>query len=280
MSTPPTPTPTVNELLDTIVEETLRLRYAWGNYRYLFMEEKQRVDVLNATASDFFAWVRGLAAESVFMGIARLTDKPGGARQANASLERLLIATEWATTDQNRWRKFSAQLTTVKATCASCEYYRHKRLGHLDLSIALKVQPVPTVAVREVDAALDAIESFLGTVFTELRPNHSHSFRFLDGDDHVKRLMERLMNRASRKRPDAVSTIERGGLDGAQLLCGFCGETASVYMMSDDVPEGRYLKLWHFDKCHGVVGIESVTVEMRGDGGQLRRRTVELASPR
>jgi hypothetical protein len=271
------PTPTVNELLDTIVKETMRLRYTWGNYRYLCVEDQQRVDVLSATAPDFFTWVVGLAADSVFMGIARLTD----AGRANASLERLLTATGWENTDLSRWKTFSAQLAKVRATCKSCVYYRHKLLGHLDYSVALKVQPIPIVTVREVDAALDTIESFLGTVYTELRPNDSYSFRFSNGEAHVKPMIDKLMNRVSQKRPDAISTIVRTeGPDDAQLHCGFCGETAKVYMTSDDMPDARYLKHCHFDECCGLVGIESIIVEIKGKGDQIKRTTLELASPR
>jgi len=48
------PAHTIDELLDALVGETLRVRYAWDNYRLLFVDEQTHVDVLNATAPDFF----------------------------------------------------------------------------------------------------------------------------------------------------------------------------------------------------------------------------------
>jgi hypothetical protein len=278
MTTLPNVTHTIDDLLDTIVEETMRVRYVWGNYRRLFVEKKEHVEVLNATAPDFFAWIQQLAADAVFLGVARLTDRAVVAGQPNASLDRLLAATEWEVNDPNRWQKYSAKLTAVLAACKDCRKYRHKKLGHNDLSIALKIDPVPVVTVREVDAALDAIAQFVGDVFTELRPNHSYSFRFLNANDHVDRLFAKLCNRKAQTYPDAISAIVRTQEDGALLHCGFCGESAGVWMLSDDIPDGRYLKHWHFDKCSGVVGIETVTVEMRRDDGELRRRTFSLAA--
>lgn len=270
-----------DEVLDAVIQETLRVRYAWGNYRYLFVETEHRVDILNATASDFFAWVQGLAADTVFMGIARLTDRGVMRRQENASLDRLLAATEWESTDPARWQKFKDRLAIVEASCASCRHYRHKRLGHFDLAIALNVEPVPIVTVREVDSALESIETFLGDIHLELRPDHSQSFRFIDGEAHAKRLMDKLTNRMSRVRPDAISKIVRGeGDEGARLQCGFCDQNVQVWMHSDDVPDGRYLKLWHFDKCPGVVGIEAVTVEMADEADVSIKRTFALNDPR
>jgi hypothetical protein len=269
-----------DEVLDAVIQETLRVRYAWGNYRYLFVETEHRVNVLNATASDFFAWVQGLAVDTVFMGIARLTDRGSTGRQENASLDRLLTATQWQTSDFARWQMFNDRLTAVQASCASCRHYRHKRLGHFDLSIALNVEAVPAVTVREVDSALDSIERFLGEIHLELRPDHAQSFRFIDGEAHAKRLMDKLTNRMSRTRSDAISTIVRGDdEEGTRLRCGFCDQSAQVWMLSDDVPDGRYLKHWHFDKCPGLIGVETVTVEMSNDTGTLVRRTFALNQP-
>jgi hypothetical protein len=216
----------------------------------------------------------------VFLGIARLTDRAVIAGQPNASLDRLLAATGWESTDFGRWQKYSDELAMVQAACKECRKYRHKKLGHNDLSIALKIDPVPVVTVREVDDALDAIEQFMGAVFTELRPDHSYSFRFVNANDHVDRLFAKLTNRIAQKRSDAVSTIVRTQEDGTLLNCGFCGESAIVWMLSDDIPDGRYLKLWHFDKCPGVVGTENITVEMRRDDGEVCQRTFSLAESR
>jgi len=165
---------------------------------------------------------------------------------------------------------------TVQAACDACRHYRHKQLGHSDLAMALKVEPIPIITIREVDEALDAIERFLGTVYTEIRPDESPSFRFLNGSDHVDRLFRRLTNRASRLRPNAVSHIVKTA-EGARLFCAFCGESAQVWMFADDVPEGRYLRLWHFRNCTGLVGTEDAAVEMTDENGAVRSRVFRLS---
>jgi AbiU2 len=271
--------PTADALLAAIVQEALRLRYAWGHYRYLFVEDGDKVRVLNATAPDFFAWVQGLSADTVFLGIARLTDPATVSGRANASLAQLLEATGWKMTDTQKWEKYSTQFAEVLSACSGCRDYRHKRLGHFDLAVAMKVVPPPIVTVKELDAALNAVEQFLGAIHRELRPNSEQAFRFIDGDMHVRRLIERLTNRASQARPHAVSTIaRRDDENGAQLECAFCGETSKVDLFSDDVPAARYLKAWHFDKCHGVIGTETVAVEFLDGSGQVRQTTVDLGS--
>jgi len=240
------------------------------------MDEQQHVEVLNATAPDFFGWVQKMASDATFLGIARLTDNATtGRKQANASLRRLLDETGWQTSDPATWQRYDAKLKRVVAACDACRLYRHKQLGHFDLAVALKAEAVPVVTVREIDTALDAIEEFVGDIFTQLRPGQSQSFRFLNGDDHVDRLFKQLTNRASRRRANAVSRIIKTD-EGAVLLCGFCDTCAPVWMLEDDVPEGRHLKHWHFRECPGVIGIEEVTVEMTDSGGNLRARKFRL----
>lgn len=267
---------TVDELLDRLVAETMRTRYAWGQYRYLFVDEKLRVDILNATASGFFAWVQALAADAVCMGISRLTDS-AATGQRNASLEQLLHLTGWELSDPQRFATVSMDLERVRTACKTCRTYRNKRLGHFDLTVALQIKPVPSVTVHEIDTALTAIEVFLGRMYTALRPDSSYAFEFLNPDEHVRPLLAKLLNRAAQKHPDAVSVI-RGKNQGvgAELTCGFCGESADVYMMSDSIPDARYLKLWHFDKCSGVVGVERVLVELRNDGGVVLRELIDI----
>jgi hypothetical protein len=268
--------PTADESLDTIVAETMRTRYAWGQYRYLFVDEKPRVDVLNATASGFFAWVQALAADAVCMGISRLTDS-AATGQENASLEQLLNLTGWERSDPQRFATLSAELEQVRTACKTCRAYRNKRLGHFDLTIALRIKAIPAVTVREIDTALASIEAFLGRMYTALRPDSSYLFEFLNPHDHVRPLFAKLTNRASQKHPDAVSVI-RSKADGAgaELVCAFCGESADVYMMSDDIPDGRYLKLWHFNMCTGVVGVERVLVELTKDDGVVVRKLIDI----
>lgn len=270
------PLPTADEVLDTIVSEVMRTRYAWGQYRYLFVDEKRRVEILNATASDFFAWVQALVADAVCMGISRLTDHAATV-QRNASLEQLLSLTGWERSDPQLFATFAAELEQVRSACKTCRTYRNKRLGHFDLTVALKIKPVPTVTVREIDAALASVEAFLGRMYTSLRPDSSYMFEFLNPDDHVRPLFAKLTNRAAQKDPDAISVIrpKRDGA-GVELLCAFCGEAADVYMMSDDIPHGRYLKLWHFNKCSGVVGMERVVVELTKGDGVVVREVIDL----
>jgi len=268
---------TADDLLTRLVEEALSVRYAWGNFRYLFVNSEDRVRVLNATAPEFFAWIQKLAADTVFLGIARLVDHASVARRANASLEQLLESTQWRVLDPARWQHYEQELARVRLECAACTNYRHKRLGHLDLAVAMKAVPIPSVTAKDVDGAIQAIEQFLGCVHRELKPNSEQSFELLNAEMHVARLLSRLTNRASQRRGDAISTIVRtDDSAGAILSCAFCGQRSSLYLGEAEEPDARVLKRCHFDKCDGVIGIETVIVDLKSTDGIVQSRTFDL----
>jgi len=259
--------PVVGDVLDVVIQEALRTRYAWNNYRSLFVAQSENVEVLNATAPDFFGWTQGLIVDSVLLGISRLTDPGATFGEPNATLQRLVDLTDWKTTDQITWQRFTDSLATVVATCKLCRQHRHKRLGHSDRAIAMRATKLPEVTVRNIDDALESIERFLGELHLQLRPDHSQSFQLLNGDEHVKKLLGKLTNRASRRRPDAVSRItKKQGQVGAVLECAFCGEMATTYIIDGQI-NARRLRVNHYNRCHCVIGCEAINIVVsEGDG--------------
>jgi hypothetical protein len=126
--------------------------------------------------------------------------------------------------------------------------------------------------MKMIDGALSAIEDFIRDINYEIHPGVQQSFEIIDGDRDVARLMRYLANRASQKQPDAISTITHQGSNEAEFRCAFCGEVSCIRYYPNGTLTPRRMARHHFDRCHGVVGHETLLIEV------LDRRGVDAPS--
>lgn len=159
--------------------------------------------------------------------------------------------------------------------------HRHKRLAHPDLGLARGITRLPDATLKTIDDAVAAIEAFIRDIHLEIHPGVEQAFDIIGGDHDVKRLLRRLENRASRKWPNAVSTITHEAGNNAAFTCAFCGRTSHIPFYPDGVPTPRRMVRWHYDDCYGVVGDEVLTVEVIDGTGAAEPShfTVDLSRP-
>jgi hypothetical protein len=249
------------DLLDEIEQDVFRLGYVWTSFRFLYAGEKKNVDVLNAVGSGFFVMVQRLMYDDAILRVAKLTDPAGNRHQENVSLERLLLATNWETTDPAKWQKFRALLDRTEASCEPCRKHRHKRISHKDLSVFQQAfASLPNTTIKMIDDARTAIHDFIQEIRLEFGGGQL-SFEVAGADDDVDRLMRHLINRASQKHPDAICVLAyEAGSHSAEFHCAFCGEKEPTQYYPDSVPSPEEMIRWHYATCHGVIGCEQIIV--------------------
>ena len=263
---------TAEELLELIKQDAFRLRYAWNNFRVLFAAEKKNVDILNAAGPGFFGMVQRMIFDDVTLRICRLTDPAANGPQENTTLKRLLQATDWQTNDPAKHAAFSTKISAVDMACAGCRQHRNKRISHADLAVSQQALTLPDATMKMIDVAIESIEAFIRAMNFEFHPGVEQSFEIIDGDRDVRRLMHYLENRASQRHVEAVSTITHEGSNDAEFRCAFCGEVSSIRYYPKGTPTPRRMARRHFDRCHGVVGHETVLIEV------LDRRGIDAPS--
>jgi hypothetical protein len=250
------------ELQDLLNQEVYRLRYAWNTFKQLFASSEDNIRVLNAVGPIFFGVAERLMWDDIILRVCRLTDPARGKSQKNVTLAQVLAGTGWEANDSARWTKYSDRLRDVTKACATCRKHRNKRISHCDVRWAKKTLTLPGAGVKTLDAAVDEIERFAGDMYGELNVDASISFEIVNDDWAVKHLLRRLTNRRAQRQPDAVVTIryQPAAAAVAELECPFCRsvETVSFYPQRDPISWQRVR--WHFDKCDGVIGCETLNV--------------------
>jgi hypothetical protein len=270
--------PSADEVLSLLVNDAVFLRFAWDNHRFLYRDSDERVTVLNAAAASYFQLTEQLLVDDVLMRISRLTDAAGNRHQENLTLESLIRASDWETSDPAKWFRFRSRLSEVYLCCATCRVHRNKRLSHNDSEVATKQTPLPTVTIGDIDGAVKAIERFIQEVFSEFRPGDTQSFDIIEGEKYVAELIKYLENRPSRRMQDVISTILVLDAEWAELCCGYCGEMETSYFPGADRLDGERLRYWHFGNCSYVVGNETIVLNVTSEADPCGARvTVNLA---
>lgn len=148
-------------------QELWRVSANWDRYEALF-GSKERVDILNASSSNFWHVLQGILHEHVLLGICRLTDPSGKGVRQNLSVRRL---DEVDPTAEKTELHILVENAVDKAAFART--WRDKRIAHNDLVQATGTANLLAPSTGEtISEAIVAIHNVLNWVHR----------RYFDGD--------------------------------------------------------------------------------------------------
>jgi hypothetical protein len=153
----------LGEQYSELWQEIVRLHLTWSEFCELFTKTPKRVEVLNRAAATFFGIVQKTLFEATLLHIGRLTDASKVAGRDNLTVRNLsgliLDATLKAAVSQSVEK-------AVKAADFARDW-RHRRLAHNDLELALndmRAEPLAEASKKQVDDALDKLADTLNAV--------------------------------------------------------------------------------------------------------------------
>lgn len=157
--------PALGELFHVTSGELTWIHWRWNQYRVLFGEKQDRIDLLNEAAPFFFYVAQNVLFEDTLLAIARLVGPPKSMNRPNLTVQRLLPLLA----DVNLHNEVSLLIEKAKANTAFAVDWRNRRLAHRDLDLSLKRnQRVLAPATREqVHLALSALRDVLNRIETE-----------------------------------------------------------------------------------------------------------------
>jgi hypothetical protein len=150
----------LGSVFHALSEELSRLHWRWQQYRFLFGEKPDCIDLLNQTAPFFFKMVHDVLFEDALLGIARFVASPKSMGNDNLTLQRIpaLIAET----------KFNDEMSKLvedsKASAAFAIEWRHRYIAHRDLRMSVSVSALPEVTREKIDAALSSFHLALDTL--------------------------------------------------------------------------------------------------------------------
>ena len=185
---------TVQPLWDALQQEVIGIHAYWINYRQLFGKSKERVDLLNDCAGEFFFVINDALLTDVQLSLSRLADPAQTLGKGNATLERLLneiVALNISQLTDDLIRRFQK----YRDCCHNIKLRRNKELAHADLGALLQrygsaagPAPIPGPSRQEIEDALAALREFMNAIdvhFTGSPMAYEHFISRNDGESLV-----------------------------------------------------------------------------------------------
>jgi hypothetical protein len=154
--------PELRKIYDSLVEEVTLVTLKWLTAKDLFGHSKERSELLDRTAGNFFNVCQSTFRSDVFIALTRLTGPMKSHGKDNLCLKRLLKHL-----DSHRHPKFAAdlekQIVDASQLCEPFVDHRNRKLAHLDFGLALDASsaPLPTITVAQVNVALKSVQDIV-----------------------------------------------------------------------------------------------------------------------
>jgi len=168
-------------LYHALYKDVTWLHAKWLEYRKLYAQSEERVDLLNRTAPFFFRLVQDVLWKDVLLHIARLTDPPKHQKFENLTLRRLPDGVS----DGGLADELRSLVRTALERCEFARQWRNKRLAHRDLALAIdaKAAPLPAVSRQQVEEALASVRTIMNRLHDFYLQGAVAYERFLAHDD-------------------------------------------------------------------------------------------------
>jgi hypothetical protein len=156
-------------------QETAQLFMAFGEFVELFGISKERVDLLNKVAPNFFHHIQGLMWDNILLSIARITDKPSLAKNTNITVCSLPNLVE----DGRLKIELTSNIDKLINLVEFCRSYRNKKIAHLDfgaywLTPALALERGTRKRIEEILNEVEAILNLVDGHFFESETRFKH----------------------------------------------------------------------------------------------------------
>jgi hypothetical protein len=152
----------LGELFDAISGELTWTYWRWSQYRKLFTEGQEQIDVLNESAPFFFYVLQGVFFEDTLLAITRLSGPVRSAGKSNLTVRRLscLIPDVALKNEVDHLIQIA-----IDAADFSVDW-RNRHIAHRDLALALGRSPRPltTATQKQVEHALFALSEILNRI--------------------------------------------------------------------------------------------------------------------
>lgn len=161
----------LGELFHALAHELQWLHWHWKQYRELYGENPQRIEILNETAPFFFFVVQRVFFEDACLGIAKLIASPKSLGKDNLTIQRLppLI------NDPGLRDEVRDLIGKAVNSAAFAVEWRNRYIAHQDLELALNqsAHPLATASRTHVEDALHALRNVLNCVEVALCDSES-----------------------------------------------------------------------------------------------------------
>ncbi len=157
--------PELSKLFDEIQHEVNWLHAKWINYRQIYAQDEEQINLLNRISPSFFYILQIIFLSDTYLHISRLTDPAYTMGKENLSLERLVQSIE-SIKYKDLVDIVLVDLEKIKSASKPFRDLRNLTIAHIDLKVALKVNidPIPGIGRQMVEDVLLLIRQLMNHI--------------------------------------------------------------------------------------------------------------------
>jgi hypothetical protein len=179
----------LGEIYQALIHEVKWLHLKWKQYRILFADSQERIDLLNRAGGTFFFIIQEVLRDDVMMHIARLVDPKRNKDKENLSLAQLASAVQVKA--PNISGEIFRLVSEARKKAHFVEDWRNRRLAHTSLDVALrrKAKTLPGIELEQIEGFLRALRDVLNKIMSHFW-NGTHAFEIIYADGDAEYLVE------------------------------------------------------------------------------------------
>jgi hypothetical protein len=175
-------------------DDLAELHAKWTAFSQLYATNEERVELLDASAPQFFRLCQAVFINDILMTISRLTDPRQTFGKDNLSMERLVVSVD-GVKNADLKGKVERLLAEAKSKCQFARELRNRRLAHSDLLAKLQAPTasLPDATKGQVEEALAALRAIMNAVEAYFEDNtvlYEQVLMTGDGDNLIARLRD------------------------------------------------------------------------------------------
>ena len=183
----------LGDLYFALYKEVVWLHLKWKDFRALFASSREKVDLLNRVAPDFFGNLQRMMFEDALMHLCRLTDPPQSMGHDNLTLQRLPNSIMVPAL----CNQVQSNVDVAKQQTQFARDWRNRALAHRELPQPTGLQPLAPANLRSVEDALEKIRETMNCIEQHYQAslvNYAASVEPLGGVEsllrHLKKSLE------------------------------------------------------------------------------------------
>lgn len=197
----------LGKLYTVLSRELVWLYRQWYEYGALYGTKQSRVDILNRSASDFFAIVQDLFFSEIHLGISRLTDPAATGKKHNLSLQQLPLFIQ----DEELKGAVSTLADDLFSKAAPARDWRNRFFAHHDLPLALgsPCEPLKQTTYEVITTCLATTAEILNRIQAHYMDGSTTNYTVIWPGDGAEDLLH-VLREGLRRIDEHEEAIERG----------------------------------------------------------------------
>ncbi len=156
---------------DRLRNEVIFLHLKWSEFEELYAK-KERVELMNSIASNFFFYLQNLLLDDVILGITRLTED----KKDRSGNERFTLHELVDFTNPPLKGEVSKLIKKIRTEAGFCYDRRNRKIAHFDRSLTFEkhAEPLEIASRNKINKVLDCIAEVMNLINLKLTNSTTH----------------------------------------------------------------------------------------------------------